>query len=125
MKNTFHSWLVLSLLILAVMTIASKTASAKNYFLYVVTYTKGESKGIYAFRYNSSSGELKPIGLVAGTTNPSFLAASSDGKFLYAVNEVGHYEGKSSGAVTAFAIDHATGKLTQLNQVASRGADPC
>ena len=46
-------------------------------------------------------------------------------RFLYAVNEVGNYKGQKSGAVSAFTIDHATGKLTLLNQVASGGADPC
>jgi 6-phosphogluconolactonase len=46
-------------------------------------------------------------------------------RFLYAVNEVGNYQGEKSGAVSAFAIDRASGKLTLLNQVASKGADPC
>jgi 6-phosphogluconolactonase len=41
------------------------------------------------------------------------------------VNEVGNYKGPNSGGVSAFSIDHATGKLTFLNEVASRGADPC
>jgi 6-phosphogluconolactonase len=41
------------------------------------------------------------------------------------VNEVGKYKGQSSGAVSAFAIDRVTGKLTLLNEVPSRGADPC
>jgi 6-phosphogluconolactonase len=44
---------------------------------------------------------------------------------LYAVNEVGKYKGQNSGAISAFAIDRSSGKLTLLNQVASRGADPC
>ena len=41
------------------------------------------------------------------------------------MNEVGNYKGPNSGGVSAFSIDHATGKLTFLNEVASRGADPC
>jgi 6-phosphogluconolactonase len=44
---------------------------------------------------------------------------------LYAVNELQNYKGEKSGAITAFAIDHKTGKLTHLNEVASRGQDPC
>jgi 6-phosphogluconolactonase len=115
----------LLLLLLVALLNGPQIASAKTYLMYVGTYTDGESKGIYAYRYDSSAGELNEIGLAAETRNPSFLAASPDGKLLYAVNEVSDYEGKSSGAVTAFAIDHATGKLTKLNQVASRGADPC
>jgi 6-phosphogluconolactonase len=113
------------LLAVAAVGALSISAYAKTYLLYVGNYTKGESKGIYDYTYNAGSGELKPLGLIAETRNPSFLAADPAGKLLYAVNEVGDYEGKSSGAVTAFRIDHATGKLAQLNQVASRGADPC
>ena len=103
----------------------SANAVAKTYLLYVGTYTKGESKGIYAYEYDSAPGQLKSIGLAAETKNPSFLAADPSGKLLYAVNEVGDYQGASSGGVTAFTIDHASGKLSQLNEVASRGADPC
>ncbi len=41
------------------------------------------------------------------------------------MNEVGNYKGPNSGGVSAFAIDRATGQLTFLNEVPSRGADPC
>jgi 6-phosphogluconolactonase len=104
---------------------SGKNRSSSQYLLYVGTYTKGDSKGIYAFRYETKSAESKSLGLAAETANPSFLAASPDHRFLYAVNELTQYQGASSGAVTAFAINHATGKLSQLNEVASRGADPC
>ena len=53
------------------------------------------------------------------------LLCSPNGHYLYAVNEVGNYKGPNSGGVSAFSVDHATGKLTFLNEVASRGADPC
>src|SRR6266481_7816655 len=100
-------------------------ASNKSYILFVGTYTKGASKGIYAYRYDSASGQLTPIGLAAETVNPSFLTVDPSRKFLYAVNEVQDYKGEASGAVTAFAIDRKSGKLSRLNEVASRGADPC
>src|SRR4029077_2198352 len=98
-----------------------------KYFVYVGTYTEegSESKGIYAYRFDVDTAQLVPIGLAAETINPSFLAVHPNHRFLYAVNEVGNYKGQKSGAVSAFAIDHATGKLTLLNQVASKGADPC
>src|SRR5271155_3429787 len=102
-------------------------ASHKNYFVYVGTYTAeagSASKGIYAYRFDSDTGELTSIGVAAETTNPSFLAVHPNHRFLYAVNETGNYQGQKSGAVSAFSIDRATGKLTLLNQVASKGADP-
>ena len=104
---------------------SGKNRSSSQYLLYVGTYTKDDSKGIYAFRYETKSAESTSLGLAAETVNPSFLAASPDHRFLYAVNELTQYQGASSGAVTAFAINHATGKLSQLNEFASRGADPC
>jgi 6-phosphogluconolactonase len=45
--------------------------------------------------------------------------------FLFAANEIGDYQNAKSGSVSSFAIDRRTGKLSALNTVASRGADPC
>ena len=105
----------------------SSLAKSNRYILYVGTYTGGESKGIYAYSYDAASGKLTPLGLAAATASPSFLAVDTSHRFLYAVNEVHDYKGENSGGVTAFAIDsdRKTGKLTELNEVASRGADPC
>ncbi len=102
-------------------------AKTNKYILYVGTYTGAESKGIYAYGYDAASGKLRPLGLAAETASPSFLAVDASRKFLYAVNEIHDYKGEASGGVTAFAIgsDRKTGKLTELNEVASRGADPC
>src|SRR6202044_2525199 len=45
------------------------------YLAYIGTYTtKQESKGIYAYNFNPATGEFTPIGLVAETTDPSFVA---------------------------------------------------
>src|SRR6266566_1083922 len=99
-------------------------ASNKRYVLFVGTYTKGASKGIYAYRYQAASGQLTSLGLAAEAVNPSFLTVDPSRKFLYSVNEVQDYKGEASGAVTAFAIDRKSAKLSRLNEVASRGADP-
>jgi len=93
--------------------------------VYVGTYTQGKSKGIYLFHMDPASGRLTPAGLAAVTVNPSFLAIAPNHRFLYAVNEIGEFGGTSSGAVSAFAIDPNTGKLTLLNQESSRGSGPC
>jgi 6-phosphogluconolactonase len=45
--------------------------------------------------------------------------------FIYAIGEVGTFAGGKGGAVSAFSIDAATGKLTLLNQKSSRGPGPC
>jgi 6-phosphogluconolactonase len=101
--------------------IAAKPAAAKSYLVYVGTYTtKTASKGIYAFRYDASSGKLTPIGVVAETQDPSWVAVHPNGKFLYAVNEAG-----KNSMVSAFSLDAKSGKLTLLNQLPALGEDPC
>ncbi|HXJ45288.1 MAG TPA: lactonase family protein [Candidatus Dormibacteraeota bacterium] len=93
----------------------------KEFFAFAGTYTaKTQSKGIYSFRYDATTGKLTAIGVAAETPDPSFVAIHPSGKFLYAVNE----SGKSS-FVTSFSLDAKTGTLTQLNQVPAQGEDPC
>ena len=104
---------------------ARQSAPKSSYLMYVGTYTGPESKGIYAYRFDAATGQATPIGPVAETVNPSFLAIDPTRRFLYAVNEVSDYQGKKTGAVSAFAIDRKSGKLTFLNEVPSHGAGPC
>ena len=96
---------------------------ARELTLYIGTYTETTSEGIYVYRMNSDTGELKMFSSIK-SENPSFLTLDRSRRFLYAVNELKEFDGKASGAVSAYAID-ATGKLKFLNQQASRGADPC
>jgi 6-phosphogluconolactonase len=93
--------------------------------MYVGTYTEGTSKGIYAYRLDAKTGKLSSLGLVAEATDPTFVALHPNGKFLYAVNEVNTYQGKKAGSVTSYSVDHATGKLTQLNKVSTQSPGPC
>jgi 6-phosphogluconolactonase len=123
MKHIFRY--VSSLVILLSVCGLSFAKDSKHYILYVGTYTNGESKGIYAYRYDASTGDAQSFGLAAETQDPSFLTADAKGDHLFAVNELQQYQGESSGGVSAFTIDRKTGKLSQLNEVASHGADPC
>ena len=98
----------------------------KPYLVYVGTYTnKTSSKGIYVYNFDPGTGKLTSLGVAAESEDPSFLAVHPSGKYLYAVNETDHFGGQKSGAVSAFSIDQKTGKLTLLNQVATRGAGTC
>jgi len=119
----------LSLLLALTFSFAAP-ATAQNhgkYLLYVGTYTQegSKSKGIYAYRFDEATDQITSLGLAAETANPSFVAIHPNGQFLYAVNELQNYQGPNSGGVSAFSIDGSTGKLTFLNEVPSRGADPC
>ena len=91
---------------------------------YVGTYTGPKAKGIYVFRFDPASGKPGPVELAAEVRSPSFLAIHPGRRFLYAVNESGG-SGKSGGAVSAFAIDEGTGKLSLIDEESSRGDGPC
>lgn len=104
---------------------AERRASMDRFWVYIGTYTGGKSKGIYLFEMDMATGALKPHGVVGEVADPSFLALHPNSRFLYAVNEIGDFQGTKSGAVSAFALDAKTGRLTFLNQQSSRGSGPC
>jgi 6-phosphogluconolactonase len=102
---------------------AQKLSSQR--LLLVGTQTAATSKGIYAYNFDSSAGELKQIALATEADNPTFLALAPDGKIVYAANELDQFEGKKSGAVSSFTLDRAKAKLTMINKVASRADGTC
>ncbi|MBZ5725583.1 MAG: lactonase family protein [Acidobacteriia bacterium] len=106
------------LLLLLPFLLGPLPARAADPLVYAGTYTNNGSRGIYAFRFQTATGKLAPLGLAAQTPGPSFLAAHPNHRFLYAVNE-------PTNTVSAFAINPKSARLTLLNQAASRGAAPC
>jgi len=94
------------------------SSSNSKYFLYVGTY----GEGIYAYRYDAASHKLEPLNMVGKVANPSFLATDGGYKYLYAASEL---DGNKPGAVAGFAINRATGALTDLNSRSSEGLAPC
>jgi 6-phosphogluconolactonase len=93
--------------------------------VYVGTYTHGPSKGIYVYRLDPSSGDLRFVSVTEAGGNPTFLALDPAQRHLYAANEVGEYGGQHSGAVSAFSLSPDTGELTYLNRQATGGTGPC
>ena len=97
----------------------------KKLRVYVGTYTRKASKGIYQFEMDLATGALKPMGVAAETENPSFLALHPKGNLMYSVGELSEFKGEKVGSVNSYSIDRGTGKLTLLNQVGSAGSGPC
>lgn len=120
MKN-FRRYYLLFLcgaLLLSPLATPFSQAADGEYFVYIGAYTREESKGIYAYRFQPATRKLTSIGLVAETESPSFLTIHPNRKFLYAVNE-------GDATVSAFAIDSKTGQLTALNKVEAGGGSSC
>lgn len=99
---------------------------------YVGTYSspqgpegsRGHGEGIYLFDVNPKTGDLSPRAVVPNESNPSYLAMHPTGEYLYSGDEIDNFEGKRSGAATAYRIDRKTRLLTRLNTVSSEGAGP-
>ena len=104
---------------------AAPPATPTSLWVYVGTYTGGDSQGVYLSQLNLSTGELSPPKLVAEVSNPSFLAIHPGGRYLYTVNEDAKFKDQKSGGVSAFAIAAKSGKLKPINQQPSRGTGPC
>jgi len=134
MNRLSHPFGACSIVILAVSTISaiailthraaaqSQTpARSKELLVYVGTYTADKSKGVYVSRLDLATGALTPPELAAETPNPSFLAVHPRGDMLYAANEVRTFNNLPGGAVSGFAIDRSSGRLTPINQQSSRG----
>jgi 6-phosphogluconolactonase len=103
-----------------------KSASLANATLvYIGTRTGETSKGIYVFRLQSAGTEvfqnvtLVPLGLAAETPNPTSFAIDIKRRLLLTVNEM------DDGAVSAFAVDAATGRLVPLGRRSTMGRLPC
>lgn len=98
----------------------------KNLFVYIGTYTlNSDSEGIYVYQFDLSNGSLTRVGLTSGIDNPSFLTITTDGQYLYAVNEVAEVDGVLGGSVSGYAINNQTGALTYLNSQSTHGEYPC
>lgn len=101
-------------------------------FAYVGTYTRGApggssgrapATGIALADVDPTSGALR-VKATVPSDNPSFLALHPNGRWLYAINEVKDFEGKTAGSVEAYAIDDASGALKLLNRRALSGPIP-
>ncbi len=86
----------------------------------VGTYTSGDSKGIYSFRFDEETGTSTALSTVE-VENPSYLVPSADGIFVYAVSEFNNEQ----AAVNAFAFDKEKGTFKFLNSQKTDGEDPC
>jgi len=115
----------LTALLLVSISANSGSALAEQFLVYFGTYTGAKSQGIYVCRLDTASGELGAPALAVKVVNPSFVAIAPDHRFLFAVNESDQSNGWAGGAVSAFKVDAATGKLEFLDQQPSGGTGPC
>ena len=97
-------------------------ASSKSLIL-LGTRTNALGKGIYSSFFDVKTGTCSAVSLAAEIASPTAFTLSANKRILYSVSELGN-DGKSDGSISAFAIDHGSGKLTLLNKVPSGGGGP-
>ena len=109
---------------------------SQHQLVFIGTYTQrirfgtgqileGKGRGIYSYRLNTGTGALEACSIAEDVPNPSYLAFHPSRRFLYAVNELKEFEGAEGGAVSAFALDPESGRLSFLNRKPTHGMDPC
>ncbi len=87
--------------------------------LFIGTYTRRASLGIYAASLDRATGALGMPELAAEAPNPTFLALSPDRRFLYAVCAC-------DGWASSFRVDPAGPRLVPVQQApAGAGPTPC
>lgn len=83
----------------------------------------GSGDGVTVYRMGET-GKLTRL-FAAGKPNPTYLALSADGRFLYTVNELKEYHEEASSAVSAYRVDPDSGELTLLSRRMTGGMDAC
>ena len=93
----------------------------KKALLLVGTATSGTStsKGIYAYSFETATGELTQIGVAAELDNPTFLVLSPDGKLVYSVGQGKEPGGQNRGLVYGLTLDRKQARLTPVNSASS------
>ncbi|MCP9200626.1 lactonase family protein [Gramella sp. GC03-9] len=97
--------------------------------MYVGTYTKkeghvdGKAKGIYLLSQHSSNGKLNFVTTAAEIVNPSFVKVGKQGKYVYAVSELGPGDA-TNGFIYSFEIQ-PDGTLKNIGKLSTVGHAPC
>jgi 6-phosphogluconolactonase len=108
-------------LLLAALTVPS--ASATDMFVYFGTHTDAPGLGFSLARFDTATGVLAKPEFLLEAAAPAFFVIHPDGRHLYASNSIKTFQRQPAGAVSAYAVNPPTGRLTLLNQQPSGGAD--
>lgn len=90
-------------------------------FLFVGSYADAADPGIHLYRFDVERGTAVPVKSLSGIQDPSYLAVSGDGRFVYSVSETAVPDAK----VCAYSFDKRTGTLSLLNEQKTEGSAPC
>jgi 6-phosphogluconolactonase len=109
-------------------------SEGQDFFVFVGTFTAeftsvrgtamgAPAAGISVFRLDGHTGKLTELQVVGDLISPSFVARHPREPFLYAVERQSRTD-ESTGSLTTFTIDPATGGLTSAGRLPSGGQWP-
>src|SRR5436305_14921805 len=95
--------------------------------LFVSGYAPAGQVSLQACRFDPDTGALTAIASFSGITNPGFVAAHPNGRWLYIASEMNRTENGPHGVVWALRYDANAEpfKFEALNHQTSRGDAAC
>ena len=115
MRNFFSSVLIFGLVFFM-----NSFSSAQTSILWIACTAKDGQNGVLSARFDAVTGVLQDARPATQLSASSFLAASPNGKFLYALDDNLEEDGKKTGGLAAFEIGE-NGALKFLNSTAMGG----
>ncbi len=103
--------------ILLLTTSCKKEDTTKT--LFVGTYTNKGGEGIMTYSFNTNTGKLLQQGITAKMNNPSFLALSQDGEYLYSISE------RNNSKISVFKINPNNTAPTFVSSIPTEGSGAC
>ncbi|GLB47838.1 3-carboxymuconate cyclase [Neptunitalea sp. Y10] len=90
--------------------------------MFIGSYTDGKpNSGLYVYSFDVQTGEVEKMSAVQNVVNPSYIALSPNGKYLYACTES---KLKDNGNISAFVFDSSSGTLQFINKQPTHGDNP-
>jgi hypothetical protein len=90
--------------------------ASATHLIFLGTYTKNGSRGIYTVHLDADTGTLTAPALVAESPDPGWLTLSPNKKFLYAIHP-------SAALATGYAVD-TSGPAATLTPLAAPASTP-
>ncbi len=95
---------------------------SQNTYVFVGSYNfNKDKKGIYVFKLDTLTGQLKKITTVKNVLNPSYLTVSPNGKYIYACTDT---KTPNAGSVSSFEFKPQNKTFTFINSQKSGGENP-
>ena len=95
---------------------------AQKCIVFVGSYNDDKNKeGIYVYELDTRTGVLNKLSSVRNILNPSYLALSPNGKYLYACSET---QTPDAGSISGFSFDMKSKSLSFINTQKSGGDNP-